>query len=300
MEPAAQEALHFKFKCPKSAACGLLLTQRITIYRGFCQALFLKGIPIWASESPMSTGVFGEYSWQRCDFELDILFISRYYLITYNNRKIRKIDVVIAVLGDIHGNSAALNAILDDIDSFGILTIFHTGDCVCGNSGNREVVETLQEKGILGAKGEWDHRLVRYIRKQKTMAKKLSIDELQMLDEAYNECISSQIEYLNGLPRTLKTTLDGIDIAVCHGTINSHQDTLKADDDDGRYMRQRELMPAQIIVSGRTHQAHSRQIGDTLFVNPGSVGMNDDGLARYAIISTEEQPWSAEFRDIPV
>ena len=208
--------------------------------------------------------------------------------------------MVIAVLGDIHGNSTALNAVLEDIDSFGILTIFHTGDCVCGNSGNREVVETLHQKGILGAKGEWDHRLVRYIRKQKTMARKLSPEDLKLLDEAYNECTSSQIEYLNGLPRTLITTLDSIDIAVCHGTINSYQDTLNPDDEDGKYMRQRELLPAQIIVSGRTHQAHSRQIGDTLFVNPGSVGMNDDGFARYAIVSTEEELWSAEFREVQV
>ena len=210
------------------------------------------------------------------------------------------IHVVIAVLGDIHGNIAALNAVLEDIDSFGILTIFHTGDCVCGNSGNREVVDTLHKNGILGAKGEWDHRLVRYIRKQKTKAKKLSPEDLKLLDDAYNECTSSQIEFLNGLPRTLTTTLDGIDIAVCHGTINSHQDTLSPDDEDGRYMRQRELLPARIIVSGRTHRAHTRQIGVTLFVNPGSVGMNDDGLARYAIVSTEEEPWSAEFREVSV
>jgi len=29
------------------------------------------------------------------------------------------------------------------------------------------------------------------------------------------------------------------------------------------------------------------------------VGMNDDGLARYAIISTEQQPWSVEFKSLP-
>jgi hypothetical protein len=28
--------------------------------------------------------------------------------------------------------------------------------------------------------------------------------------------------------------------------------------------------------------------------------MNDDGLARYAIISTEAEPWTVEFREIPV
>lgn len=208
--------------------------------------------------------------------------------------------MLIAVFGDIHGNAAALNAVLDDIDSYGIMALFHTGDCVCGHAENRAVVDLLLDKNIPGAKGEWDHRLVRYIRKRKTMANKLSPEDLGLLDEAYHDCTSKQIEFLNGLPRTYTRILDGIDIAVCHGTINSHHESLGSQDDDSKYMRQRELEPARIIISGRTHQAHSRQIGDTLFVNPGSVGINDDGLARYALISTEQEPWTVEFREIPV
>ena len=208
--------------------------------------------------------------------------------------------MIIAVFGDIHGNVAALNSILSEIDSLGILTIFHTGDCVCGGTQNRAVVDALQSRDIPGAKGEWDHRLVRYIRKQATMAKKMSTQELKFLAAAYTDCTSAQIEYLNGLPRTCIRTLDGVEIAVCHGTINSHRESLQPDDDDAKYMRQRELQPAQIIISGRTHQAHSRKIGDTLFVNPGSVGMNEDGLARYAIVSTEQEPWSVDFHELPV
>lgn len=207
--------------------------------------------------------------------------------------------MLIAVLGDIHGNHSALNAVLNDIDDIGILTIFHTGDCVCGHPGNRTVVDLLRQRNIPGAKGYWDHLLVRYIRKQKTIAAKKDPEQLALLDAAYNECTSAQIEYLNGLPRTGLHTIDAINIAVCHGTINSHQDVLAPDDDDAKYMRQRELQPARIIVSGSTHKPHARLLGDTLFVNPGSVGMNDDGLARYAIISTEEDPWSAEFKAIP-
>jgi predicted phosphodiesterase len=162
------------------------------------------------------------------------------------------------------------------------------------------VLDQLREQNIPGAKGQWEHRLVRYIRKQTTMTKKLSPGELDLLDQAYNDCTSAQIEYLNALPRTCTRTLDGIDIAVCHGTINSHRESLAPDDDDPIYMRQRELEPAQIILSGRTHHAHSRKIGDTLFVNPGSVGMNEDGLARYALISTEQEPWTVEFREISI
>ena len=121
-----------------------------------------------------------------------------------------------------------------------------------------------------------------------------------MLDEAYKECKSGHIEYLGGLPRKFNATIDGIDIIVCHGTINSQRESLKADDDDHKYSRQRELEPVHIIVSGRTHIAHEKRLGDTLFVNPGSVGNNDDGRARYAIISTEQEPWTVEFKSLSV
>jgi len=86
---------------------------------------------------------------------------------------------------------------------------------------------------------------------------------------------------------------------VCHGTINSQRDSLRAENDDHKFNRQRELNPARIIVSGRTHIPHKKQLGDTLFVNPGSLGANDDGLARYAIVSTEREPWTVEFKSLP-
>lgn len=207
--------------------------------------------------------------------------------------------MILAVLGDIHGNASALKAVLEDIESIGILSIFHTGDCVCGQLGSKNVIDLLNEYNVQGVQGEWDHRLVRYIRKRKTQAKKLSDKDLEWLEQAYQECGSSQIEYLGSLVRTLTTTIDGIDIAICHGTINSQRESLEADDEDHNFNRQRELEPAQIIVSGRTHEAYEKKLGDTLFVNPGSVGMNADGRARYAIISTEHVPWSVEFKSLP-
>jgi predicted phosphodiesterase len=232
--------------------------------------------------------------------QVDFSLISRYFIVTYNDNYGGRILVIIAVFGDIHGNARALKKVLEEIDSEGILSIFHTGDCVCGHTGNREVIEVLEARGIPGAKGLWDHNLVRYIRKRKTIERKLSKDELELLDAAYHDCPSPQVEFLSGLPRFHSCTIDGIRIAVCHGTLSSPLDSLEPEDDDGKYMRQREQEPAHLILSGKTHVPHTRRLGDTLYVNPGSVGMNDDGLARYAIISTEAEPWTVEFREIPV
>lgn len=206
--------------------------------------------------------------------------------------------MIIAALSDIHGNEKALNAVLEEVDSFGILTIFHAGDCVCGNDGNAEVLNTLTNRAIQGVLGEWDQRLMRYVRKRKTFSKKLSDSDREMLESSYHQCNSNQLEYLSNLDRSITQTLDGISIAVCHGTLTNFGVSLKPDDSDELYLRQRELIPARIIISGRTHVPHQRTVGDTLFVNPGSVGMNDDGIARYAIISTESEEWTVDFREV--
>ena len=87
--------------------------------------------------------------------QVDFSLISRYFIVTYNDNYGGRILVIIAVFGDIHGNARALKKVLEEIDSEGILSIFHTGDCVCGHTGNREVIEVLEARGIPGAKGLW-------------------------------------------------------------------------------------------------------------------------------------------------
>jgi putative phosphoesterase len=208
--------------------------------------------------------------------------------------------VIIAALGDIHGDAVALDAVLEDIDSMGILTILHTGDCVCGGEGNAEVLQTLLDRRVPGALGEWDHRLLRFVRKRKRLSKKLAPEEFAMLDAAYHQCSSSQLEYLNNLDRLFQQTIDGISISLCHGTVNTIQESLEPDADDNLYSRQRELQPCDIIISGRTHHAHQRTVGDTLFVNPGVVSRNGGNSPSWALISTESTNWTVDFREVTV
>ena len=38
-----------------------------------------------------------------------------------------------------------------------------------------------------------------------------------------------------------------------------------------------------VLAGGHTHLQWARRIDDSLYVNPGSVGVSDDGLAQFAI-----------------
>lgn len=210
--------------------------------------------------------------------------------------------MLIAALGDIHGNLPALEAALEAIDDAGIHTILNTGDSVVGHRWPNEVIEILRERDIPGVQGEMDRYAVIFHRKQATLKSKEVDPELfDQIRQTHEAMRSENLEYLRGLPRHRTLTVDGIPIALCHGALTSQSESLNANDPDTKFSRQRETIPVRLIVCGRTHGPFSRMVGDTLFVNPGSVGIPEgaNAVARYAIINTEEEPWTAELPSAP-
>lgn len=207
--------------------------------------------------------------------------------------------MILAALGDIHGNLPALEAVLAAIDSAGVQTVLNTGDCVVGQPWPNEVIELLRERDILSVQGELDRLALRFLRKRNTLSDRgLDAAMLDAIRETHETTRSANIEFLRGLPRCRVVTIDGIPIALCHGMPASQSDSLEADAPETKFRRQRETTGARIIVSGRTHKAFARMVDDALFVNPGSVGVPTGKAqrARYALVSTEDEPWAADLR----
>ena len=204
--------------------------------------------------------------------------------------------MIFAAIGGIHGNLPALEAVLEAIDEEGIQTIVNTGDCAVGHPWANETIALLRDRKIPTVQGEMDRRLVRARRKEETLREKLDPETFARLEEAFAACDSVNIEWLRGLPRKLTLTIDGVDIVLCHGTLTSQSQSLAADDMQERFQRQREVNPAPIIVCGRSAAPYAREVDGTLFVNPGLLGEGQS--ARYAIVSTEAEPYTAELRAI--
>lgn len=206
--------------------------------------------------------------------------------------------MLLAALGDTHGNAVALDAVLSAVDEEGIQTIVHAGDTVAGCSGNALAVACLEGRDIPNVQGQMDKQVVRFLRKRDTLERKSDPETFKALEEASGDCSSTQLEYLRGLPRLWQTEIDGISIAVCSGSVTNPNDILRNDDEPSWFQRQREIIPVQIIVLGGSHEQFEKRVGDTLFVSPGTVGMGSDGKAQFAIINTESKPWQADFRSI--
>lgn len=206
--------------------------------------------------------------------------------------------MILGVFGGVRGNLPALEAVLRALDDEGIERIACTGDLVTGYPWAKEVAGLLRRRDIPCVQGQHDRQVVRFLRKDAALRRRLERETVAALRRAYESLDSGHLEYLRGLPKSMVLTIDGIDVMLCHGTPGNPAESLGADDEDRRFERQREVTPAPIVIHGATDLPHVRHVSGTLFVNPGALG--DDtalsGHACYAVVSTEDEPWEAEIR----
>ena len=208
--------------------------------------------------------------------------------------------MLLAALGDIHGNYPALEAVLERIDAMGIHTILNTGDAVCGYPFPCEVWRTIQSRGIVSVQGEMDRLTGMFTRKRASLESRRTAQEIEHLAWTTQTLSSDVIESLRALPKHRVLTLEGLDICLCHGSPRQQTEGLGPGTSAQILDRCREFANAHIIVCGRTHEGWSRLYHETLFVNPGSVGamQGGQGSASFAVIDTESKPWQVRFEQV--
>lgn len=208
--------------------------------------------------------------------------------------------MLFGAIGDIHGNLPALRAVLAALDAQGIQAIVDTGDIAVGCPWPNETADTLRERGILSVQGATDRLAVRFGRKTGALRRRLEEGDFQALERTYGLLRNDTLEYLRTLPKNRTISLDGVDFFLCHGTPATPARSLDEQDGIGLFRRARERANTPLVICGRSHRPFARTVEGTLFVNPGSVGAplspphpGAGAQAMYAVIDTEEQPWSA-------
>jgi putative phosphoesterase len=207
----------------------------------------------------------------------------------------------LAVISDIHGNVAALRAVIEHLRTQGVDATINLGDCVTAPLWPHETLALLDELKIPCVRGNHDRWLGDPSIRSPT---------IQFVREALSD---SDIARLGNLPASI--TLDE-DVLAVHGTPSSDMEYLLEDSVDDRLcpvtqsvLRQRlGEINATLVLCGHSHQQRTAQASrDILVVNPGSVGCSRNAdnprpsaneasspHARYAIITRRKKSWSAE------
>lgn len=217
-----------------------------------------------------------------------------------------------AAIADIHGNAAALEAVLADISAQGISTsdIVNLGDCLSGPLEAGRTADMLLPLGLVTVRGNHDRYLIEHA----------AGDMHEWEADAFRQLTPAHLDWLRSLP------FDAVfrDVAyLCHARpMDDSTYWLEQVTPEGQVVL-RDLSEVEdwaegilqsLILCGHTHLPRVVRLSDgRLIVNPGSVGCpayDDDmpvhhqveagnPLASYAICERTAAGWSIGFRLVP-
>jgi predicted phosphodiesterase len=206
----------------------------------------------------------------------------------------------VAVLGDVHGNIAALEAALADMKRHKPDRLVITGDLVMMGPRPAEVVDRmrkLESDGALVIAGNTDIAVADFdYAAAFPWMEQVSTGHRAAAEWAHEQLSDDQLDWLRRLPAERRLWSDGLMALVCHGSPGSQTNGLGTDLDLTVTIERVTRTDARIICCGHTHKQDVREFGRKLICNPGSCGMAFDGdpAACWAMLTIPDQPATAQ------
>ncbi len=206
-----------------------------------------------------------------------------------------------AILGDIHANLAALEAVLLAVDADGVDHILQVGDVVGYGAAPKEVIQVLRERDVMVVKGNHDAACVgeldtRLFNRDARAGVRFTEGQLER----------DEVQWLKDLPLVAKTE----HCSMAHGTLN-RPEQFEYVQSIGDAEPSLDIMEHPVCFVGHTHvpvtimrlledphrTSYTIERGVDLsessvaLVNVGSVGQprDEDPRAAYAIYDSETQ-----------
>jgi predicted phosphodiesterase len=195
-----------------------------------------------------------------------------------------------ALISDIHGNLAALDAVLAELSSFGIDDGIVLGDVAQGGDEPSAVLDRLAALGWPVILGNADHLLLEI---PESSNEELSEQLLIRREWSLAQLEQRHLEQI----RAFHPTYERNGLLAFHGSPGNFEDILLPDTlDTSPWL----VGGFRLLAGGHTHFQWTRRLDDAVYVNPGSLGLlvyrwNDRRPlehAEYAVVHDE----GVEFR----
>jgi predicted phosphodiesterase len=209
------------------------------------------------------------------------------------------VAVPLALVSDIHGNDAALAAVVAELERLGVERAVCLGDVAQGGSQPAEVLDRLAALGWPVILGNADAFLLEV---PDDSPEELTDALLERREWSLAQLEARHLDQIRSFAPTLDIDLDdGLRLRAFHGSPGSYDDVLLPETPDERAERLYGGSGVDLLAGGHTHLQWARHVDGALYVNPGSVGLAYDRFdseetpttfAEYALVTRG----SVEFR----
>jgi predicted phosphodiesterase len=185
--------------------------------------------------------------------------------------------VKVAALYDIHGNDAALAAVLAELDEIDVDLIVIGGD-VAGGPFPNETVDAVRALGdrALAIRGNGERELVEARLHLDAGSARIDAGDIwsSRTHWAAAELDQARLDWMGALPPLSSVEIDGLgDVLFCHASPRSDEEIITPLSSTERVSPMLAGVAQRIVVNGHTHAQFQRQVSGTRLVNAGSVGM---------------------------
>jgi putative phosphoesterase len=193
----------------------------------------------------------------------------------------------VALMGDVHANLPALEAVLQHAHRHRVDEVWGVGDWVGYGAFPDEVVQTLQQHGVKAIIGNYDLSVLKVEAKRAKWGQDGPPENWQPAAWAYDHLTEKSRQYLRSLPPEIRLEVQGRRILLTHGSPASPDEPLTAETPPARLRELAQVAAADVVVVGHAHVPMARKVGGVWFINTGSVGRPRDGDPRacYAILT---------------
>ena len=183
----------------------------------------------------------------------------------------------VALLGDIHGNIVALDAVLKELGRVRPDVIAITGDLVMNGPRPGEVVRRrvreLEAAGAVVVQGNTDIAVADFDYSAAfPWLDEIPAGHVAAAEWAHDQLSDDELDYLRRLPSERRIREDGAMLLVCHASPGSQTAGLAADLDPSVVTERVTRTDADVIGCGHTHVASIREVGRRIVCNAGSCG----------------------------
>jgi len=166
----------------------------------------------------------------------------------------------VAALYDIHGNLAALEAVLAEVPDDAAIVV---GGDIC--AGGEQASEALTRIQGLGDRVAW----VRGNADRELYPGEAGLAPQEVVEAARSKLSEAEIEFLHRLPPTQRIG----DVLYCHASPRNDLDIFTERTPEERIAVLFDGLDVPTVVCGHTHMQFERTVGGVRVINAGSVGI---------------------------